>query len=265
MHYPETGSGGVHLARAVKAKPARTTQPSTAAAAARAEADFDKVEMAAAARLHRYAPVYVGVALGVVAALVSYFVHRGITLEIGAIVFFLTYLGMTLARLPRLSPAYLRVHAGDSDIPGYVVLLVVIATLIATSVSFFVAVNGGPHPDSLLLVLGVLSLFLGWLTMHGMLAFHYAYEYYGTDETSEPDEKGLKPHVGGLDFPGKERPDALSFLYFSFVVAMTAQVSDVVVTSNAMRRLVLLHGIVSFFFNTVIIAIAVNIVVSLGH
>ena len=60
-------------------------------------------------------------------------------------------------------------------------------------------------------------------------------------------------------------PDALSFLYFSFVVAMTAQVSDVTVTSNAMRRLVLLHGIVSFFFNTVIIAVAVNIVVSLSH
>lgn len=252
-----------HLARAVKQKPARTRQPRPTVAA-RAEADFDKVEMAAAARLHRYGPVYAGLALGIVAALASFLLRLAAMLEIGAIVFFLTYLGMTVLRLPRLTPAYLRVHAGDSDIAGYVVLLVVIATLIATSVSFFAAVNG-PRLDLPLLVLGVLALFLGWLTMHSMLAFHYAYEYYGTDETSEPDEKGQKPHVGGLDFPGKERPDALSFLYFSFVVAMTAQVSDVAVTSNVMRRLVLVHGIVSFFFNTVIIAIAVNIVVSLGH
>jgi uncharacterized membrane protein len=106
---------------------------------------------------------------------------------------------------------------------------------------------------------------LGWLTLHSMLAFHYAYEYYGTDEASPAGKDGKKAHVGGLDFPGKEMPDGLSFLYFSFVVAMTAQVSDVTVTSNTMRRLVLFHGILSFFFNTVILAIAVNVVVSLGH
>jgi uncharacterized membrane protein len=251
------------LARAARHKPARKAAPPTAAG--RAEADFDKAEMATAARLHRYAPVYVGLALGIVAALASFFLRPAAILQIGAIVFCLTFLVMTLARLPRLTPAYLRVHAEDSDTPGYVILLVVVATLIATSVSFFVAVNTGPRTDGALLVLGVLSLFLGWLTMHGMLAFHYAYEYYGPDEAGEPDEKGLMPHVGGLDFPGKQRPDALSFLYFSFVVGMTAQVSDVTVTSNAMRRLVLLHGIVSFFFNTVIIAVAVNLVVTLGH
>jgi uncharacterized membrane protein len=253
------------LARTVKPKPARTRRAPAAGAAARAEAGFDNVEMAAAARLHRYGPVYAGLVLGALAALASFFLRPAAILEIGAIVFFLTFLALTLARLPRLTPAYLRVHAEDSDTPGYVILLVVIATLIATSVSFFVALNTGPRTDGVLLVLGVAALFLGWLTMHAMLAFHYAYEYYGPDEAAKPDEKGLIPHVGGLDFPGKQRPDALSFLYFSFVVAMTAQVSDVMVTSNIMRRLVLLHGIVSFFFNTVIIAVAVNIVVSLGH
>jgi uncharacterized membrane protein len=98
-----------------------------------------------------------------------------------------------------------------------------------------------------------------------MLAFHYAYEYYGTDATSPKEADGRRRHVGGLDFPGKEAPDALSFLYFSFVIGMTAQVSDVEVTSNAMRKLVLLHGILAFFFNTVILAAAVNVVVALGH
>lgn len=247
------------MARAAKQEPARVR------AGGQAEADLKKVEVTAARRLHRYGPVYSAVVLGILATAAAPFLRPGITLETGTIVFFLTYLVATLSRLPRLSPVYLRTHAGDSDIPGYVILLVVVATLIASSISFFIVVNSGAHVDHLHLVLGVLSLLLGWLTMHAMLAFHYAYEFYDTDESSAPDANGQRGHVGGLDFPGKEMPDALSFLYFSFVIAMTAQVSDVTVTSNAMRRLVLLHGIVSFFFNTVIIAVAVNIVVSLGH
>lgn len=256
------------MARAAKQKPVspRRTVPSKSPAPSKGgETELKKVESGAALRLHRYAPVYSAVVLGILATAVALFLRPAITLEAGAIVFFLTYLVITVGHLPRLTPLYLRSHADDSDTPGYVILLVVIATLIASSVSFFVVVNSGPRLDRGQLVLGTLSLVLGWLTMHAMLAFHYAYEYYGTDESSPPDADGRKRHVGGLDFPGKEMPDALSFLYFSFVVAMTAQVSDVTVTSNVMRRLVLLHGIVSFFFNTVIIAVAVNIVVSLGH
>lgn len=249
------------MARAAKQKRA----PARANATERAEVDLKKVEVTAARKLHRYGAVYSSVILGILVTAAAFFLRPGITLPAGAIAFFATYLVATLSRLHRLNPVYLRGHADESDIPGYVILLVVIATIIASSVSFFVVVNSGAHVDRVQLVLGVLALLFGWLAMHAMLAFHYAYEYYGTDETSEPDASGHRSHVGGLDFPGKQMPDALSFLYFSFVVAMTAQVSDVTVTSNAMRRLVLLHGIVSFFFNTVIIAVAVNIVVSLSH
>jgi len=67
----------------------------------------------------------------------------------------------------------------------------------------------------------------------------------------------------GLDFPGEMEPDYWDFLYFSFVIGMTSQVSDVNVTSRTMRRLSLMHGVLSFFFNTSILAMTINIVAGL--
>ncbi|HEY3147090.1 MAG TPA: DUF1345 domain-containing protein, partial [Dongiaceae bacterium] len=71
--------------------------------------------------------------------------------------------------------------------------------------------------------------------------------------------------AGGLNFPGKGDPDAWDFLYFSFVIGMTAQVSDVAVERADLRRLVLFHGVASFFYNTVLLALAVNVAVTLAH
>jgi uncharacterized membrane protein len=213
----------------------------------------------------RYTPLYSAFLLGVVCVALALMFQRDFWVEAGVVGFFATYLVMILVRLPRLTPRHLRAHADESDTPGYVILVVALAIVIAALVSLFLLLNGGSPPGRPRVALGVLTLVLSWLGLHAMLAFHYAYEYYGSDMTSPPGRDGHRPHVGGLTFPGSEQPDALSFLYFSFVVAMTAQVSDVTVTSNAMRRLVLLHGILAFLFNTVILAIAVNVVVSLGH
>ncbi|HTN62878.1 MAG TPA: DUF1345 domain-containing protein, partial [Devosia sp.] len=88
-------------------------------------------------------------------------------------------------------------------------------------------------------------------------------EYYAAPKASPGGKKGKAAVVGGLDFPSGDEPGGLSFLYFSYVIGMTAQVADVSITSREMQRLVLLHGIFSFFFNTVIVAAMVNIVVSL--
>jgi len=214
--------------------------------------------------MHRYASIYAAAAAGIIVTLISIVLARDFAIEFGASAFFIGYVLMILLRLHHLTPKFLRLHADESDTPGSVILAVAIGTIVVASASLFVLLNS-KSPDRLHMTLGILAVVLGWLCVHTMLAFHYAYEYYGTDTTSPPGKDGHRPHIGGLDFPGSQQPDALSFLYFSFVVAMTAQVSDVTVTSNAMRRIVLFHGILSFFFNTVILAIAVNIVVSLGH
>jgi len=86
--------------------------------------------------------------------------------------------------------------------------------------------------------------------MHWIFPLHYAREFYGAS--------GDK-HAGGLLFPGKEEPDYWDFLYYSLVVAMTAQVSDVQITSKAIRRLTTVHGVASFFLNVTVLALTVNI------
>ena len=68
--------------------------------------------------------------------------------------------------------------------------------------------------------------------------------------------------VGGLEFPSEDQPDYWDFMYFSYVVGMTCQVSDVQVSGRALRRLTLIHGVVAFFFNTIILALTINIVAS---
>ena len=88
-----------------------------------------------------------------------------------------------------------------------------------------------------------------------IFAIRYAHYFYG-----DPEPKGRRR--GGLAFPGVENPDFWDFVYYSFVVGMTCQVSDVQVTSRSMRRLTLAHGVLSFFFNAGVLALAVNILAS---
>lgn len=108
-------------------------------------------------------------------------------------------------------------------------------------------------------MLGAASVFLGWLMIHTMWGMHDAWEYYAA-----PDKGSDRHQRGGLEFPGDGDPDGSDFIYFAMVIAMTAQTSDTDVTSRAMRRIVSVHSLFSYLFNTVIVAAAVNIVVSLG-
>ena len=110
---------------------------------------------------------------------------------------------------------------------------------------------GGEELFDLIFVGG--TIVLSWLMLHTIFALHYAHDYYGP----ATDADGL---MRGLDFPSDDAPDYWDFLYFSFVVGMTCQVSDVQVTRRGLRRLTLVHGIVSFFFNTFILALTINII-----
>jgi uncharacterized membrane protein len=104
---------------------------------------------------------------------------------------------------------------------------------------------------SLAIFLSVSTIVLSWLLIHLVFAVFYAHEFHS--------ERGGKPGAGGgLKFPDDRAPDYLDFIYFSFVVGTTAQTSDVAVSSRAMRAIVVVHGILSFFFNTAIIALGVN-------
>jgi uncharacterized membrane protein len=106
---------------------------------------------------------------------------------------------------------------------------------------------------------GVVTVLLSWLALHVIYAVHYAHLYY------DPPEKGAKTKArGGLDFPNTAEPDYWDFVYFSLVIGMTCQVSDVQVTARHIRHLVTAQGIIAFFYNTVVLALAVNIAAGVG-
>jgi len=100
------------------------------------------------------------------------------------------------------------------------------------------------------------TLLLSWLLTHTLFALRYAHEYYKL----QPDRTEVDK---GLQFPGDEAPDYWDFLYFAVVLGMTFQVSDVQITSRKLRRLATAHGLLGFLFNTVILALSVNIGASL--
>lgn len=99
--------------------------------------------------------------------------------------------------------------------------------------------------------LALSTVALSWVLLHTVYSIHYAHVYYGDSDEDKTADKGL-------DFPGKQQPDYLDFAYFSFVIGMTCQVSDVQITSKRMRQLALLHGVISFGFNTFILALLIN-------
>src|SRR5262249_22304016 len=105
------------------------------------------------------------------------------------------------------------------------------------------------------LLLTLSTVISTWALVHTIYSLRYAHAYYGN--SGEP---GVHQHAGGLLFPGDRPPNYFDFAYFSFVVGMCCQVSDVQITSRRMRRITLIHSILSFGFNTLILALLINTV-----
>jgi uncharacterized membrane protein len=159
------------------------------------------------------------------------------------------YLTLSGRAAVRATIATMRQRAAIND-DGAIALLV-LATAAALASLAAVLAELGHAPGWYQVTLGVGTILLSWAFMHWIFALHYAHEFYGA-----AGDKGS----GGLIFPGNQDPDYWDFLYYSLVVAMTAQVSDVQVTSKTIRRLTTVHGVVSFFFNVAVLALTVNIV-----
>lgn len=105
------------------------------------------------------------------------------------------------------------------------------------------------------ILLAIAAVFVSWWLVHTIFSLRYAHFYYDKDT----DQGGTRPG-GGLEFPNTPEPDYLDFVYFGFVVGMTFQVSDVAITERKIRRICLLHGLISFAFNTAIVALSINVI-----
>jgi uncharacterized membrane protein len=205
--------------------------------------------------------VIVGIAIGFATETLLHVPFRIAAGWIGAVA---VYLALTAIVIRGAGPEEVRRYAQVQDPRRWIIMILVVAAAGVSMLALGVSFGKGGHESELGVAMrlgfAALTIIASWTLTHTIVALHYAHHFYGDDETREG-----RQDRGGLGFPDKNLPDYWDFLYFSFVVGMTCQVSDVQVTSRAMRRMVLAHGVLSFFFNTFILALAVNFVAgSLG-
>ena len=162
------------------------------------------------------------------------------------------YLGLAFHLMAGSDIRLIRRNAAQEDEGQFAILVLTVAAALASLAAILAHLGtsaGGRQPVNL--VLAALTIMLSWAFIHTIFALHYAHEFY--DESAG----------GGMAFPGGDlEPDYWDFVYFSFVIGMTSQVSDVGVTSKVIRRTVAAHGIVSFVFNAALLALTVNIAAS---
>lgn len=191
--------------------------------------------------------------------LVALILELPLHLSLAGSAFFILYLGLMAIMAGHATPASLRMRASTEDEGIVLIVLITLGAIGLSLGSLFVLLNAGQKPHTPHLLLAILSVPLGWITLHTVMAFHYAHLFYLRPQSRRAGD------AGGLGFPECDEPHGWDFLYFSFVIGLTAQTSDVVVQTTALRRTTLAHSVVSFFYNTVILALAVNMAVSLGR
>ncbi|HXQ08197.1 MAG TPA: DUF1345 domain-containing protein [Bradyrhizobium sp.] len=167
-------------------------------------------------------------------------------------IFVTLYLVLAFIMMFRCGLARIRRNAVLQDDGRFLILLVTALGAFA-SIAAIVFELGASHRGAPELTLATVTIALSWAAVHTIFALHYAHDYY----------RGAKS--GGLQFPSgdeHDHADYWDFVYFSFVIGMTAQVSDVGITDKTIRRTATAHGIISFVFNTALVALMVNIAAS---
>ena len=207
-------------------------------------------------QIHHHSRFYLALIIGVVALALARNLPPPLPEAIGGDAFFLSFLTMSWWLVFRLTANDLRRRADVEDEGGIVVTLITVGAIGYASLAVFETLHGKSLNSPLTLSLALAGAPMGWFMLHTVSALRYAHLYYTNDE-----EEGYVPP---LRFPECTEPGPWDFMYFALVVGMTAQVSDVLVQTSEMRKTVLAHSVVAFFFNTVLIAMAVNAAVTIA-
>ncbi len=210
------------------------------------------------ARLHARLLISIAVGMAVTLGLAMTDWSMATKLLLGWDIGVVLYLALAYQLMVAYGIAEIRRRAAEDD-EGALALLILtglsgLAIMGAIIAELGIAKVSGQPRSGLGVTLAMATILVSWAFVHTIFALHYAHEYYG--------ERGDHA-MGGLTFPGRQAPDYWDFLYFSLVIAMTSQVSDVVITSKFIRRIVTVHGALAFFFNVAVFALTVNIVSNL--
>lgn len=180
---------------------------------------------------------------------------RELSFVLGWDAFGLSYLVFNLYLFTSFNHQQIKQQCAQEDVSSWVLFgFVVVACLtgLVIAVNFLHRTDQWPIGASWGSFLCILAIAMAWMMVHASFTIRYAHLFYGDEN------KHFSQHARGLVFPEDNKPDYFDFAYFSFVIGMTFQVSDVVITAKGVRRLVLMHSILAFIFNTVIIAMTVG-------
>lgn len=176
------------------------------------------------------------------------FLGTSLSLLVGMCTISLLYVGVSAGVLWSMDPDRTRYNAGREDFHPLIQELIGVTLAVVSLVTVISALVGGSHQSrTLAAALGLVAIFLTWAVLHLMYGARYAHEYY-------------KDPAGGIDFNTQDAPRYVDFLYFSFNLGMTFQVSDNNVVTTGLRAIILRHCLLSYIFSTVILAATVNLV-----
>jgi uncharacterized membrane protein len=208
--------------------------------------------------------LFICIAIGIVVALIQPHDWRLATRLLvawnGAIILYLILGARMMMQADKLS---IRRRAQLTDDGKYAFLALSIIAAIASFAAIVLELTGvkdlAGSDKAAPIALVVITIVSSWFFVHLTFTLHYAHEFFA-HELRTPDPTDVR---GGLIFPGTKDPHYIDFLYFSYIIGVASQTADVATSSKTMRALALVHGILSFFFNTTILALTINIAASL--
>jgi len=181
---------------------------------------------------------------------------------IGWLAYSVVHLGLAWVTILSSHPSEVRREVDGQDSNRVMIYLFVIAACFVSLFAILFLLKGAGNAASraaltLHLLLSFSCIICSWVLVHTVFTLRYAHLYYRPEANSRD---GKRQKRQGLEFPSETEPDYLDFTYFSFVIGMTFQVSDVTISSRELRRLALVHALLSFAFNTLLVALTINVV-----
>lgn len=172
----------------------------------------------------------------------------------------LTFMALMTLYMSNRDAAAMRTHAEEADEGRAVVLVLIllasVASFAAIAMELSAAKTAHGTARAVYIALAFFTIAMSWLFVQLNFALHYAHAYYSPPEAGRGD-------AGGLRFPGEGEPDYWDFVHFSIVIGVASQTADIDFTDKALRRLGTAHSLFAFVFNTVVVALTINLLASL--